>query len=102
MRQDSLVPTAEWAKHLRPFGKRRQAKAERQAAKTLIDADDAIEPRNSKKVSKKWGIQFSRNAGFFGLMEYKKWFPTERSRDDAFRRWEETAKDGDFARKIKR
>jgi len=31
-RKDTLVPTAEWAQHLRPFGKRRQAKAERREA----------------------------------------------------------------------
>lgn len=35
-RKDSLVPPTEWAKHLRPFGKRKQAKLERLAAKKEI------------------------------------------------------------------
>ena len=35
-RKDSLVPPSEWAKHLRPFGKRKQAKLERLAAKKDI------------------------------------------------------------------
>jgi hypothetical protein len=28
-RKDSLVPSSEWAVHLRPFGKRKQSKLER-------------------------------------------------------------------------
>ena len=35
-RKDSLVPPTEWAKHLRPFGKRKQNKLERLAAKKEI------------------------------------------------------------------
>lgn len=35
-RKDSLVPPTEWAKHLRPFGKRKQNKLERLAAKKDI------------------------------------------------------------------
>jgi len=35
-RKDTLAKTVEWAKHLRPFGKRRQAKAERAAASKEI------------------------------------------------------------------
>lgn len=36
VRKDTLTKTREWWKHLRPFGKRRQAKGERVAAKSLI------------------------------------------------------------------
>lgn len=32
-RKDTLVPSPEWWRHLRPFNKRRVSKAERQAAK---------------------------------------------------------------------
>jgi hypothetical protein len=35
-RKDTLVATTEWAKHLRPFLKRKQSKKERQAAKKEI------------------------------------------------------------------
>lgn len=35
-RKDTLANTVEWAKHLRPEGKRRQAKAERQAGRASI------------------------------------------------------------------
>ena len=35
-RKDTLVPPKEYAKHLRPFGKRVQAKAERRASKSAI------------------------------------------------------------------
>jgi hypothetical protein len=35
-RKDTLTATREWAKHLRPFGKRRQAKQERKAAQLQI------------------------------------------------------------------
>ena len=35
-RKDTLVAPREWAKHLRPFNKRMQAKAERRAAKHEI------------------------------------------------------------------
>lgn len=36
-RKDTLVKPPEWWKHLRPFNKRRVAKAERQAAKADIE-----------------------------------------------------------------
>jgi len=36
VRKDTLAKTKEWAKHLRPFGKRVQAKSERRAAKAQI------------------------------------------------------------------
>ena len=35
-RKDTLTAVMEWAKHLRPFGKRMQAKKERNAAKKRI------------------------------------------------------------------
>jgi hypothetical protein len=35
-RKDTLAKSVEWAKHLRPFGKRRQARKERNAVKHLI------------------------------------------------------------------
>lgn len=35
-RKDTLAPVPEWAKHLRPFLKRKQAKAERRAGQTNI------------------------------------------------------------------
>lgn len=35
-RKDTLTRPCEWAKHLRPFGKRRQAHKERQAVKDVI------------------------------------------------------------------
>jgi len=35
-RKDTLAKTREWADHLRPFGKRQQAKAERRAARRDI------------------------------------------------------------------
>lgn len=36
----TCAPTVEWAKHLRPFGKRRQAKAERAANKKQIQKEN--------------------------------------------------------------
>lgn len=39
VRKDTLTKTIEWAKHLRPFGKRRQAKQERRAARKDIDKE---------------------------------------------------------------
>lgn len=35
-RKDSLVPPSEWAKHLRPFGKRKQSKLERLGSRNEI------------------------------------------------------------------
>ena len=35
-RKDTLTAPREWAKHLRPFGKRVQSKSERRAAKSEI------------------------------------------------------------------
>ena len=35
-RKDTLVPSPEWWKHLRPFNKRRVAKKERKAAERMI------------------------------------------------------------------
>ena len=35
-RKDTLTKPREWAKHLRPFGKRRQSKLERKAAQRQI------------------------------------------------------------------
>lgn len=35
-RKDTLTKPKQWAKHLRPFGKRQQAKAERKAAQKDI------------------------------------------------------------------
>jgi hypothetical protein len=40
VRKDTLAKTSEWAKHLRPFGKRKQAKAERRAATKEIKNHD--------------------------------------------------------------
>lgn len=39
VRKDTLVKGTEWAKHLRPFGKKAQAKRERQAAKKLVKSE---------------------------------------------------------------
>ena len=39
VRKDTLVSSVEWAKHLRPFEKRRQAKKERLAAKKALVFD---------------------------------------------------------------
>lgn len=36
-RKDTLTKPVEWAKHLRPFGKRRQSHKERQASKENIN-----------------------------------------------------------------
>lgn len=36
VRKDTLTKSVEWAKHLRPYGKRQQAKKERNAVKHLI------------------------------------------------------------------
>lgn len=36
VRKDTLSAPGEWAKHLRPYGKRLQSKAERQAAKKVV------------------------------------------------------------------
>lgn len=36
-RKDTLTPSPDWWKHLRPFNKRKVAKAERRAAKKDID-----------------------------------------------------------------
>lgn len=38
-RQDTYCKTSEWAKHLRPFGKRKQAGKERKEAKKRIRKD---------------------------------------------------------------
>jgi len=38
-RKDTLTAPPEWWRHLRPFNKRKVAKAERQAAKTQIKKD---------------------------------------------------------------
>lgn len=38
-RKDTLTKPKEWAKHLRPHGKKAQSKAERQAAKKEIQKD---------------------------------------------------------------
>lgn len=35
-RKDTLTAPKEWAKHLRPFGKRQQARHERQAARQQV------------------------------------------------------------------
>ena len=37
VRKDTLAKTREWAKHLRPFGKRKQSKMERQAVAREIE-----------------------------------------------------------------
>lgn len=39
VRKDTLTKTVDWAKHLRPFGKRQQARRERVAAKKEIEAE---------------------------------------------------------------
>jgi hypothetical protein len=39
VRKDTLTAPREWAKHLRSFGKRRQSKQERKAAKEQIEKD---------------------------------------------------------------
>jgi hypothetical protein len=39
-RKDTLVAPKEWAKHLKKFGKRLQAKAERQASRRLLLKDN--------------------------------------------------------------
>lgn len=39
VRKDTLAKTIEWAKHLRPFGKRKQARRERAAAKKEIESE---------------------------------------------------------------
>jgi predicted nucleic acid-binding Zn ribbon protein len=41
-RKDTLSAPKEWAKHLRPFGKKIQSKSERRAAKK--DIDTRLEP----------------------------------------------------------
>jgi hypothetical protein len=38
-RKDTFTTCKEWAKHLKPYGKRIHAKAERRAAKRLIRLD---------------------------------------------------------------
>lgn len=43
-RKDTLVPSPEWWKHLRPFNKRRVAKAERRAGKVVDDDDEERSP----------------------------------------------------------
>lgn len=40
VRTDTLTRSVEWAKHLRPTGKRRQAKQERRAAKKIIKKNE--------------------------------------------------------------
>ena len=39
VRKDTLAKTIDWCKHLRPFGKRAQARRERAAAKKQIEAE---------------------------------------------------------------
>jgi len=39
VRKDTLAKTIAWAKHLRPFGKRKQARRERAAAKKEIESE---------------------------------------------------------------
>jgi len=40
-RKDTLVRTSEWAKHLRPFGKKQQSAKERRAARKEIQKDSS-------------------------------------------------------------
>jgi hypothetical protein len=39
VRKDTLAKPKEWAKHLRPFGKRKQAKTERKTAQKEIQKE---------------------------------------------------------------
>jgi hypothetical protein len=39
VRKDTLTKPRQWAKHLRPYGKRMQSKAERQAVKKEIERE---------------------------------------------------------------
>jgi len=77
-----LVP-GEWAKHLRPEGKRRQAKAERRAGKTAVTAPEPVaEPKRTKR-RKRYGLKhsWSRDAG--GGSSYTVWYRSPRARQDA-------------------
>jgi hypothetical protein len=49
VRKDTLTKSIEWAKHLRPLGKRQQAKRERRAATLLV--------RGIQKVDKKYLVE---------------------------------------------
>ena len=50
VRKDSLVSPPDWWKHLRWFNKRRVSKAERQAARNLLDDEkDIMGNREEKK-----------------------------------------------------
>lgn len=89
MRKDSLVPKVEWAKHLRPFNKRRQAKKERVAWKAEISGEGKSSQGRKKKGKKRWGIKtiYSKTPdNVFGWLwnDDLEWFHTERSRDDAY------------------
>ena len=46
-RKDTRVQSPEWWKHLRPYNKKRVAKAERRAGRTLISAEES--EKDSKK-----------------------------------------------------
>jgi hypothetical protein len=44
VRKDTLAASREWAKHLRPWGKKEMAHAERQAVKKEIRKVELVEP----------------------------------------------------------
>jgi hypothetical protein len=46
-RKDTLTKSPEWWKHLRPFTKRKVAKAERKAAKEAVKKDIDSEQKNT-------------------------------------------------------
>lgn len=106
-RKDTYV-SGEWAKHLKPDGKRRQAKAERAAAHVRIHNSEegnepVSEPLNKKtKGKKKFGIVlYHKTSGFTmpwadkdGGWNFTQWYKTERQRDDSFITHEKRIKNG--------
>ena len=56
-RKDTLVAPMEWAKHLKPYGKRVQAKAERRAASLSISKEIAESYPNGECPDCGWKIR---------------------------------------------
>ncbi len=95
-RQDTYV-SSDWAKHLRPEGKRNYHKAERRRFKDVIDemimgegiCGPGTPPKKMSRL-KKFGIKESwsepqRHCNYF-QDGYTTWYKTEKARDDAYER----------------
>lgn len=81
---------AEWAKHLRPYGKRAFWKAHRKAPLDIEPEEIApfteplIERFPPKKHRKRFGVELTYEGTWFKSFTWNKWYATARDRDKAF------------------